>query len=263
MDGPALAFTSVGLRLGDNRTPVLDAIDWQVDRGQRWAILGPNGSGKTSLVRLAGAWLHPTNGVVEVLGQRLGRVDVRELRKRIGFSSGALEALLRPGVTAEEVVLSGRHAALETWWHTYTDQDRARARALLEQMGCGHLAGRPISTGSDGERKRIQLARTLVVDPELLLLDEPAAGLDLGGREELVERLGALAADPQAPPTVLVTHHVEEIPQAFTHALLLREGRVVASGPLEEALTSDTLSAAFELPVALQRLNGRWLAFRR
>jgi iron complex transport system ATP-binding protein len=166
-------------------------------------------------------------------------------------------------VTAEEVVLSGRNAALETWWHTYTEEDRARARALLEQMGCGHLAERPISTGSDGERKRIQLARTLVVDPELLLLDEPAAGLDLGGREELVERLGALAADPQAPPTVLVTHHVEEIPQGFTHALILRGGRVVASGPLQEALTSDSLSAAFELPVALERLNGRWLAFRR
>jgi iron complex transport system ATP-binding protein len=263
VDGPALTFTGVGLRLGDGPVLVLDAVHWQVEQGQRWAILGPNGSGKTSLVRLAGAWLHPTTGDVEVLGRRLGRVDVRELRTRIGFSSGALEALLRPGVTAEEVVLSGRNAALETWWHRYTDEERSRARALLEQMGCGHVADRPIATASDGERKRIQLARTLIVDPELLLLDEPAAGLDLGGREELVERLGALAADPEAPPTVLVTHHVEEIPPGFTHALLLRGGRVVAAGPLDEALTSETLSAAFALPIGLERLNGRWLAFRR
>jgi iron complex transport system ATP-binding protein len=263
VEGPALVFTRVGLRLGDGGTPVLRDVDWRVEQGQRWAILGPNGSGKTSLVRLAGAWLHPTTGVVEILGHRLGRVDVRELRARIGFASGALEALLRPGVTAEEVVMSGRHAALETWWHAYSDDDRARARALLDQMGCGHLATRPFVTGSDGERKRIQLARTLVLDPDLLILDEPAAGLDLGGREELVDRLGTLASDESAPPTVLVTHHVEEIPRAFTHALLLRGGRIVAAGPLEESLTSDSLSAAFELPIALQRLDGRWLAFRR
>ena len=254
-----LAFRAVTLRF-DASAPVLSDVDWAVQPGERWIVLGANGSGKTSLLRLAGAWLFPSSGTVEVLGHVLGRVDVRRLRRRIGFASGSLTAMLRPGVTAEDVVMTAKHAALEAWWHTYDDADRARARQLLERVGCGHLAGRAVTTASDGERQRIQLARTLMVDPDLLLLDEPTAGLDLGGREALVARLADLARDPAAPASVLVTHHVEEIPPGFTHALLLRAGRVLAAGALEETVTAGNLSACFGVPVTLERRAGRWLA---
>jgi iron complex transport system ATP-binding protein len=256
--GAVLAYRGVTLRL--DGVEVLDGVDWEVAEGDRWVVLGPNGSGKTSLLRLAGGWLFPTTGEVDVLGFRLGRVDVRRLRRRLGYASGALAAGLRPSVAVEDLVVSAKYAATETWWHVYDEADRDRARALLERMGCGHLVRRPLATASDGERQRIQLARTLMVDPDLLLLDEPAAGLDLGGREGLVERLAALAGDPAAPPTVLVTHHVEEIPPGFTHALLLRAGRVLAAGPLETTLTAGALTACFGLPVALERRAGRWSA---
>jgi iron complex transport system ATP-binding protein len=261
---PVLAFRGVTLSFasssGDAGRAVLAGIDWEVRSGERWVVLGANGSGKTSLLRLAGGWLFPTGGTVEVLGHRLGRVDVRTLRRRLGYASGALAAMLRPSVTGLEVVMAAKNAALETWWHTYDDADRARARMLLERMGCAHLADRAVSTASDGERQRIQLARTLMVDPELLLLDEPTAGLDLGGREALVSRLSELAADPAAPATVLVTHHTEEIPPGFTHALLLRSGRVLAAGPLDETLTAEALSACFDTTVTLERRAGRFIA---
>jgi iron complex transport system ATP-binding protein len=256
---PVLAFRGVTLCFDPGR-PVLAGVDWQVGPGERWVVLGANGSGKTSLLRLAGGWVFPTSGTVDVLGHRLGRVDVRALRRRLGYASGALTSMLRPGVTGVEAVMAAKHAALETWWHTYDDDDRARARSLLERMGCGHLADRPVTTASDGERQRVQLARTLMVDPDLLLLDEPTAGLDLGGREALVGRLAALAATPDAPPTVLVTHHTEEIPPGFTHALLLRGGTVMASGPLDETLTSAALSKCFDTPVTLERRAGRFIA---
>jgi iron complex transport system ATP-binding protein len=240
---------------------VLQSVDWEVRDDERWIVLGPNGSGKTSLVRLAAGWIHPSAGTVEVLGRRLGGVDVRALRERIGFASGSLAARLRPTVTAEDAVVSAKHGALEAWWHHYDEADRNRARALLERMGCSHLADRPVGTASDGERQRVQLARTLMIDPELLLLDEPTAGLDLGGREALLDRLAEIAADPAAPPTVLVTHHVEEIPPGFTHLLLLEPaGRVLAAGPLEETLTPEALGAAFGVTITLERRNGRWLA---
>jgi prolyl oligopeptidase len=256
---PVLVFRGVTLSFDPGR-PVLAGVDWAVGPGERWVVLGANGSGKTSLLRLAGGWLFPTGGTVDVLGQRLGRVDVRALRRRLGYASGALAQMLRPGVSGLEVVMAAKHAALETWWHTYEDADRARARSLLERMGCGHLADRPISTASDGERQRVQLARTLMVDPDLLLLDEPTAGLDLGGREALVARLADLAADPHGPATVLVTHHTEEIPPGFTHALLLRKGRVLAAGPLDDTVTAAALSACFETTVTLERRNGRFIA---
>lgn len=261
---PVLAFRGVTLCFapssGDTGRAVLAGVDWAVGPGERWVVLGANGSGKTSLLRLAGGWLFPTAGAVDVLGHRLGRVDVRALRRRLGYASGALASMLRPSVTGLEIVMAAKNAALETWWHTYDDGDRARARMLLERMGCAHLADRGVSTASDGERQRIQLARTLMVDPELLLLDEPTAGLDLGGREALVGRLAELAADPQAPATVLVTHHTEEIPPGFTHALLLRSGRVMAAGPLDETLTADALSACFDTTVTLERRAGRFIA---
>jgi len=256
---PVLAFRGVTLSFDPGR-PVLAGVDWQVAPGERWVVLGANGSGKTTLLRLAGGWLFPTTGTVDVLGRRLGRVDVRSLRRRLGYASGALASQLRPGVTGVEIVMAAKHAALETWWHSYDDEDRARARALLDRMGCGHLADRPIATASDGERQRVQLARTLMVDPDLLLLDEPTAGLDLGGREALVGRLADLAAAPDSPPTVLVTHHTEEIPPGFTHALLLRSGRVLAAGPLEETVTAAALSACFDTTVTLERRNGRFIA---
>ena len=256
---PVLAYRGVTLSFDPGR-PVLAGVDWQVAPGERWVVLGANGSGKTTLLRLAGGWLFPTTGTVDVLGQRLGRVDVRSLRRRLGYASGALASQLRPGVTGVEIVMAAKHAALETWWHSYDDDDRARARALLDRMGCGHLADRPIATASDGERQRVQLARTLMVEPDLLLLDEPTAGLDLGGREALVGRLADLAAAPDSPPTVLVTHHTEEIPPGFTHALLLRSGRVLAAGPLEDTVTAAALSACFDTTVTLERRNGRFIA---
>src|SRR5437763_4269767 len=256
---PVLEFRDVTLCFDPGR-PVLAGVDWSVGPGQRWVVLGANGSGKTSLLRLAGGWLFPTSGTVDVLGHRLGRVDVRALRRRLGYASGALTAQLRPGVTGLEVVMAAKHAALETWWHTYDDADRELARVLLARMGCAHLADRAVVTASDGERQRVQLARTLMVEPDLLLLDEPTAGLDLGGREALVGRLADLAAAPDAPATVLVTHHTEEIPPGFTHALLLRAGRVQAAGPLDATLTAGTLSACFDTAVTLERRAGRFIS---
>ena len=256
---PVLRFAGVTLCFDPGRD-VLAGVDWQVGPGERWVVLGANGSGKTSLLRLAGGWLFPTRGTVDVLGQRLGRVDIRTLRRRLGYASGALAAQLRPSITGLEVVMAAKHAALETWWHAYDDADRARARNLLERMGCAHLADRAVSTASDGERQRVQLARTLMGTPDLLLLDEPTAGLDLGGREALVARLADLAAAPDSPPTVLVTHHTEEIPPGFTHALLLRAGQVLAAGPLDETVTADSLSACFGTTVTLERRAGRFIA---
>ncbi|MGH9001238.1 MAG: ABC transporter ATP-binding protein [Acidimicrobiia bacterium] len=259
---PALRFDAVTLRFAAEgaTTPVLCEIDWTVGAGERWVVLGANGSGKTSLLRMAGGWIFPTSGSVSVLGHTLGRTDVRTLRLRIGYASGALGARLRPGLSALDAVMTAKHAALEPWWGSYDDSDRDRARMLLERMGCAGLAERAISTASDGERQRIQLARTLMVDPALLLLDEPTAGLDLGGREALVGRLAELAVDPASPPTVLVTHHVEEIPPGFTHVLLLRRGSVAAAGPIEEALSAEALSSCFGTKVVLERRRGRWLA---
>ena len=244
----------------DGRT-LLDAIDWTVSPGERWVLLGRNGSGKTTLVRVASLYLHPTAGSVTVLGERLGRTDVRVLRTRIGVASQSFADLLRRDLSVLDVVVTGKHAALEPWWHTYTEADRTTARTLLHRMGVASHTDQPFGTLSSGERQRVQLARTLMGDPGLLLLDEPAAGLDLGGREDLVQRLGHLATDPAVAPTVLVTHHTEEIPDGFTHALLLADGKVLTSGPLDEVLTEANLSACFELPLRLERRDGRWLAW--
>jgi iron complex transport system ATP-binding protein len=256
-----VAMRDVAVRRG--ATTLLDAVNWQVELDERWVVLGPNGAGKTTLLRLAGAELHPSSGVVDVLGERLGRTDVFELRPRIGFCSAAVAGRVPGQELVRDLVVSAGYAVLGRWRESYEELDTGRAAELLEAFGVAALAGRRFDTLSEGERKRVLIARALMTDPELLLLDEPAAGLDLGGREDLVARLAELALDPDAPALVLVTHHVEEIPPGFTHALLLRDGAVVAQGLLDDALTPDTLSETFAQPLVLERLGGRYFARRR
>jgi iron complex transport system ATP-binding protein len=239
---------------------ILSGIDWEVRRGERWVLLGRNGSGKTSMIRIASLYEHPSSGIVEVLGERLGRTDVRILRTRIGLASPALADQIRPGLSARDVVMCGLHAALEPWWHHYDDGDRSRATEMLDRMDVGHVADHAFGTLSSGERQRVLLARQLMVDPGIVLLDEPTAGLDLAGREELVEALDQLAAS--GPAMVLVTHHVEEIPTSFTHVVALRRGRILAKGPIRDTLTADVLSECFELDLELTHHGGRWSARR-
>ena len=237
---------------------MLRGIDWRVAAGDRWAILGPNGSGKTTLLQVAGARLWPTAGTVEVLGARLGEIDVRTLRPRVALVSGAVIRQLRADVAARDVVVSGRHGALETWWNRYTDEDWEKADGLLALGGVAELGNRPFGVISEGERQQVLLARALMSDPELLLLDEPFAGLDLGARERLLVRLAAVAADPGSPPIVLVTHHCEEIPPGFTHGGLVSGGQLVASGPLSDVVTSGRVSACFGVDVTVGCTDGRW-----
>lgn len=258
MTDAVLALDHVTVRR-DGRT-LLDDVSWTVRANERWVVLGRNGSGKTTLVRVASLYLHPTAGVVRVLGETLGRTDVRTLRTRIGVMSAAMADLMRPQLAARDVVMTGRHAALEPWWHHYDDRDRTRAAALLTQVGVGSVAGQTFGTLSSGERQRVLLARTLMNEPGLVLLDEPMAALDLGGREELVATLATLAADSSAPALVLVTHHLEEVPPGFTHALLLDAGRVQAAGPIASVLTDAGLTHCFGLPVRLDRRGDRYTA---
>jgi len=250
-----------GVRVTRDGRPILDQADWEVRAGERWAVLGPNGSGKTTLLRVAGARLWPTAGVVEVLGERLGSVDVRTLRSRVAFVSAAVARELRASQPVREVVASGKHGALETWWHRYDDDDWAEADRLLESAGVGGqdgVAGREFGVISEGERQHVLLARALMSRPELLLLDEPAAGLDMGARERLLGVLGTLASDPGSPPIVLVTHHTEEIPPGMTHAVLLAGGTIERQGPIDEVLTSEAVSRCFSVPVTVGRDGGRW-----
>jgi iron complex transport system ATP-binding protein len=226
-------------------------------------ILGPNGAGKTTLLQVAAAQLHPTSGVAGILGEVLGTVDVFELRPRVGITSAALAERIPRHELVEDVVVSASYGVVGRWREKYDELDHERADDLLTEVGVAHLRGRTFGTLSEGERKRVQIARALMTDPELLLLDEPAAGLDLGGREDLVSTLSVLAMDELSPATVLVSHHVEEIPPGFTHALLLRKGRAVAAGPLEHVLTEEIVSATFGMPLQLQHEDGRWAARRR
>ncbi len=251
----------VGVRRG--ASTLLDRVDWRVELDEKWVVLGPNGAGKTTLLRLAASELHPTRGTVHLLGERLGRTDVFELRPRIGFSSAALASRIPGDEVVSDLVVSAGYAVLGRWRERYEDVDSARAAALLAAFGVGEMAGRRFGTLSEGERKRVLIARALMTDPELLLLDEPAAGLDLGGRENLLTRLATLALDPEAPATVLVTHHVEEIPPGFTHAMLMRDGLVVAQGLLEAVVTEDNLSRTFDVDLVLQRFGARFFAYRR
>jgi iron complex transport system ATP-binding protein len=253
-----IAFDRVSVIRSGNH--LLRGISWQVELDERWVVLGPNGAGKTTLLNLASARLHPSRGTAYVLGERLGRTDVTELRTRVGLTTGAFAERLPPNERVLDVVVTAAWSVVGRWRENYDPQDEGRARQLLGQMGMGALTDREFGTLSEGERKRTQIARALMTDPELMLLDEPTAGLDLGGREDLIGRLTELAEDPDAPAIVLVTHHVEEIPPGFTHAMLLREGAMVAAGLLGETLTADNLSKTFGLPLVVQRSGDRYTA---
>jgi iron complex transport system ATP-binding protein len=257
---PPLVLRDIRLRRGT--TIILDEISFTVRADERWLVLGPNGSGKSTLLRVCALYEHPTAGTVDMLGERLGRTDVRVLRRRVAYSSAALADQLRPTLPALDVVRTARYAALEPWWHRYGPEDDRRALECLDRMGVGGFAGRQFGTLSSGERQRVLLARTLMNEPAVVLLDEPSAGLDLAGREQLIAALDDLAGDDGSPPFVFVTHHVDEIPTAITHALLLRGGRAHAQGPIGDVLDAPTLSSCFGLDLRLERrADGRFSAW--
>ena len=253
-----LRLEDVHLRIGESE--LLRGVSLCVDSSQRWVVLGANGAGKTTVLRVAALYQHPSRGKVAVLGQTLGRCDVRALRERIAFSSPAIAAALEPRMTATEVVMTAKYAALAPWWHQYERADQERAHALLDRFGCGWLAQHPFPTLSAGERQRVLLARALMRDPELILLDEPTAGLDIGGREQLLADLATLAGASASAPVVLVTHHLEEIPPGFTHALVLRNGETIASGPIADTLTNAVLTECFAVPLRVEHADGRFTA---
>ena len=240
---------------------ILAYVDWSVAEGQTWVVLGPNGAGKTTLLQIAATLIHPSSGTAEVLDERIGRVDVFDLRPRIGLASSALAVQVPDTEKVRDVVLTSAWAVLGRWREAYESADVERAEDLLAVWGLAGLADHRFGTLSEGERKRALIARALMSDPELLLLDEPAAGLDLGGREDLLRRIDTLAADDLAPAVVMVTHHVEEVPRAATHVLLLREGSVVAAGPVGEVLTSHNVSSTFGVDVVVEQHGDRWSAY--
>lgn len=242
---------------------VLRGLDWTVRHGEHWAVLGPNGSGKTTAARIASLRLHPTTGRVTVLGTELGRADIRPLLGRVGYAAASLADQLRPGLPAIDVVMTAKHGALETWWHTYDDDDRRQAADQLDRVGVGALATQPFGTCSSGEKQRILIARALMTDPALIILDEPTAALDLGGREQFVATLDRLASHADAAPMVLITHHVDEIPSSFTHCLLMADGLPIRSGPIDDVVTASNLSEAFGLDLQVEQRDGRWWAWAR
>ncbi len=249
-----------GVSIIRSGSTLLHGVDWTVEEDQRWVVIGPNGAGKTTLLQILGAQSHPSKGTAQILGETLGAVDVFELRPRIGVTSAALADRIPRSERVSDVVVSAAYAVMGRWREAYDELDHDRARQLMQLLQVDHLADRTFGTLSEGERKRVQIARALMTDPELLLLDEPAAGLDLAGREALVATLSDLCTDPFAPATVLVTHHVEEIPRGITHALLMKHGRVVAAGPVEKVLTGPLLSATFDLLLEVRQAEGRWFA---
>lgn len=241
---------------------LLGPVTWQVELDERWVILGPNGAGKTTLIRLAGAEEYPSSGRALIMGEQVGKTDMRDLRTMIGMSSAALAHRIPDDEKVADLVISAGYAILGRWRETYDGMDYEQSMETLERVGALHLADRTWGTLSEGERKRVLVARALMTNPELLLLDEPAAGLDLGGREDLVAHLSELALDPDAPAMVMITHHVEEIPAGFTHAMLLDEGNVVAQGLIEDVLTSENLTRAFHQPIEISDIGGRFFARR-
>lgn len=253
-----LQFADVVVRR--NARNIVDGLNWTVTDDQRWVVLGPNGAGKTTVLQLAATLLHPTSGVVTVLDERMGHTDVFDLRPRIGFASSAMARRIPPDETVLDVVLTAAFAVLGRWREDYESIDERRAMRVLDQWRLGDLAARTFGTLSDGEQKRVQIARAVMTDPEVLLLDEPTASLDLGAREELLGLLGGYAQEPTTPAMIMVTHHVEEIPVGFSHVLLLREGRAVAQGAIEDTLTASALTETFGVPIVLTQAEGRYAA---
>jgi iron complex transport system ATP-binding protein len=258
MSDEVIRLRGVGIKRGGSM--LVRDVTWTVYDDERWVVIGPNGAGKTTLLQVAATQLFPTEGIAEILGQRLGATDVFELRPRIGLASAAVADQVPPGEKVIDLVLTASYAIVGRWKEEYESTDVTRAVELLDALGCAHLIRRRFATLSEGERKRVQIARSLMPDPELLLLDEPAAGLDLGGREDLVRRIAYLALDPKAPTTVMVTHHVEEVPEGFTHAMLLRKGSVLAAGPLPDVFTAENLSRCFGVPLHVEYRQSRWAA---
>jgi iron complex transport system ATP-binding protein len=256
-----LELSNITVRRGDR--VILGPLNWQVLEGQRWVILGPNGAGKTTLLQICSSLIHPTSGDINILGEKLGRVDVFELRTRIGLTSSALVEQLSPDELVMDVVLTAAYAMLGRWQEKYDLWDESRAMALLTALGVRELGERLFGSLSEGEKKRVQIARALMADPELLLLDEPASSLDLGGREDLLRRIESLSRDPLAPATIIVTHHIEEIPVGTTHALLLRDGVAVAQGEVASVITDQNLTQAYGLAITVQTEGGRFFARAR
>jgi iron complex transport system ATP-binding protein len=256
-----LDLQDVTVRRGSNE--ILSHVTWQVLPGERWIVMGSNGAGKTTLMQICSGFMHPTTGNASILGYELGRTDVRELRTLVGISSAAVVALLPPQETVLDSILTSAYGISGRWRERYDQVDKNRAHDLMQDWGLTSFASRRIGNLSEGERKRVQIARALMCDPEILILDEPAAGLDVGGREDLVGRLAQLAADESSPSLILVTHHVEEIPPNFTHALLLKSGQVSARGELSSVIASDPMSEAFGMPLDVEYGEQRWHASGR
>lgn len=256
------------LRLSDvtyvrNQRPILDGIDWAVEDSERWVILGPNGAGKTTLMKLATANDYATTGTVDVLDKRLGRVDIFELRNRIGLVSSATARRIPANEKVRDLVLTAAYGVEGRWNEHYDDMDIRQAERILDEWDLGEYADHAFGTLSDGERKRALIARAVMTDPEMLLLDEPSASLDLGARERLLQMLSGFAQSETSPAMIMVTHHVEEVPPGFTHVLMLRDGRVQAAGPIAETLTAENLEATFGMPFDLTVSNGRYAAVAR
>ena len=255
---PVLNLQNVSV-IRDGKT-ILGPLDWQVNEDERWVILGPNGAGKSTLFALCSTQVHPTTGSVEILGSKLGAVDVFEVRPRIGFMGSTLMNLFPEDEKVIDIVLTAAYAMLGRWNESYELWDESRAQGLLTTLGVRELAQRSFNTLSEGEKKRVLISRSLMSDPEILLLDEPASGLDLGGREDLLNRFDLLANDPYSPVTLIITHHIEEIPAGSTHALLLKSGKIVGSGPIATVITSENLSVAYDMPISVSIMNNRYSA---
>lgn len=254
-----LQMSGVGRTIDGNT--ILRDVDWQISAGQHWVVLGANGSGKTTLARIASLRLHPSTGQFRILGVELGRADIRPLLGRIGYAAAALADQLRPELRCVDVVMTAKNGALEPWWHSYDENDESRALASMDTVGVGALAGQRFGSCSSGERQRVLIARAMMTEPSLIILDEPTAALDLGGREEFVATLDELAARTDAAPMVLITHHVDEIPSRFTHALLMADGAPMAAGPIQDIVTASNLSSAFGVKLSVERRNDRYWAW--
>ena len=249
-----------GINLIRNGKHLIKDLDFEILSDQNWVILGANGSGKTSLLRMASMFEHPSSGSVTLLKHTLGTSDIRKIRHLIGFTGHGISQMLRPDLMTEDIVMTAKHGALEPWWHTYSNEDKLKAHNHMELLGINHLAKQRFGTLSTGEKQRALMARCLMSDPKLLLLDEPASGLDLPSREELMQSLSSLVSESLSPPVVMVTHHVEEIPKGFSHILFLKEGSVMESGLISEKLNPENLSNCFGIDLEISEFNGRWSA---